>query len=204
MPAPSEALRVGGVLLAAGASQRMGVNKLLEPLAGATLIEHVAGAAIAAGVDPLVVVLGRDADAIRTLLAPRGCRFAFTAGADSTSSSLHRGLEALAGVVDAVVVLLADMPLVSPAMLHRVIDTARRVGAAVVASRYGGVIAPPVLFRRALFPELMAWHGDDGPKPIVERHRADAVFVDWPVDLLCDVDTREDLTRLRNGKQSLR
>jgi len=196
MPAPTEALRAGGVLLAAGASRRMGGNKLLEPCGGTTLIEHCAAAAIAGGIDPLVVVLGRDADAIRPLLAPHGCQFAFNPQADSTSSSLRCGLEAMAGPVDAVVVLLADMPLVSPAMLRQLIDAARHGDAAVVASRYGGVIAPPVLFRRGLFRELMDWHGDGGPRPIVERHRDRARFVDWPAALLRDIDTAEDAARL--------
>ncbi len=171
MPAPSDALRIGGVVLAAGSSRRIGVNKLLETLDGTTLIEHAVGAAIAAGVDPLVVVLGRDADRIRTLLAPHGCRFTVNPAPDAASGSLHCGLEALAGEVDAAVVLLADMPRVSAAMVHRLLDIARRCDAGIVASRYDGVIAPPVLFRRLLFPELMAWNGDGGPRPIVERHR---------------------------------
>jgi molybdenum cofactor cytidylyltransferase len=198
MPAPADPFRVAGVLLAAGASRRMGVNKLLQSFGSTTLVEHSTAAAITAGLDPVVVVLGRDADVVRRLLARHRCRFAINPSPDSTSGSLRLGLEAVAGDGDAVVVLLADMPLVSAAMLAQLLDTARRRDAPIVASRYGGVIAPPVLFRRELVPELMAWNGDGGARPIVERHRARTLFVDWPADRLGDIDTAADLARLRD------
>ncbi len=196
MPPSTEPLRIGGILLAAGASDRFGANKLLHPVGGRALIESAASAARDAGLTPLVAVLGRDGAALRALLQPYGFRCLLHPESASASASLHHGLEVIAPAVDAVVILLGDMPLVSAAMITALANAAGQSAAPVVASRYGGVVAPPVLFRRALFPELLAWQGDGGPRPVVERHQSEALFVDWPAGALVDVDERDDLARL--------
>src|SRR5437867_362818 len=61
-----------------------------------------------------------------------------------------------------------------------------------VVSRCGGVSAPPLLFRRALFGELLAWSGEGCGKTVVQGHRDEALFLDWPAEVLADVDTPED------------
>jgi CTP:molybdopterin cytidylyltransferase MocA len=72
------------------------------------------------------------------------------------------------------------------------VDAARRDPAPLVVSRYGDVAAPPLLFRRALFDELLAWTGDGCGKAVVQRHWDEAAFLDWPPAALADVDTPED------------
>jgi len=94
--------------------------------------------------------------------------------------------------VGAAVVMLADMVLVTEQMLAAVVATARGSDAHLVVSRYGEVTAPPLLFRRALFGELLAWTGEGCGKTVVQRHRGEAAFVDWPPAALADVDTPED------------
>jgi CTP:molybdopterin cytidylyltransferase MocA len=69
--------------------------------------------------------------------------------------------------------------------------------APLFVSRYRGVTAPPILFRRALFPELMAWEGDGCGKAVVQAHAAEAVYKDWPAEALVDVDTPEDFQGVR-------
>jgi molybdenum cofactor cytidylyltransferase len=183
------------VILAAGASRRMGEgrNKMLLELEGESLVRRAARRALAVGLSPVVVVLGHEAERVRAALAGLACDC--TVNPDftgPTSGSLHKGLEGLGPEVAAAVVMLGDMVLVSEQMLGALVAAARGNAAPLVVSRYGDVTAPPLLFRRVLFPELLAWTGEGCGKTVVQRHREEAVYVDWPPAALTDVDTPED------------
>src|SRR5207302_1834244 len=189
----TEPLRVAGIVLAAGASRRMGRNKMLLELEGESLVRRAARRALAAGLSPVVVVLGHEADRARAALAGLACEFAINPDfAGPTSGSLHKGLERLAPDVQAVVVMLADMVLVTEQMLGALVVAARGGAAPLVVSRYGDVTAPPLLFRRALFPELLERTGEGCGKAVVQAHKHEAMYVDRPVTLLTDIDTPED------------
>jgi len=181
------------VILAAGASRRMGKNKMLLELDGESLIRRAAKRALAAGLSPLVVVLGHEADRLRVEL--RDLPLAFAVNPDytgPTSGSLHQGLNALGSDVDAVVVMLGDMVRVTAETLALLVAAARGPRPPLVVSRYGNVTAPPLLFRRALFGELLAWTGEGCGKAVVQAHKHEAMYVDRPEALLVDVDTPED------------
>jgi molybdenum cofactor cytidylyltransferase len=194
MRSPADAERVAGILLAAGASTRMGRNKMLIPLGGEPLVRRTATRALTAGLSPLVVVLGHEAAAVREALSGLPCEFVVNPSyRGSTSSSLHRGLERLSPELGAVVVLLADMVQVDAEMIAHLVRRARETHAPLAASRYGDVLAPPLFFRRALFPELLAWHGEGCGKAVVRAHADEAQYVDWPDSALTDLDTPEDL-----------
>ena len=113
-----------------------------------------------------------------------------------TSGSLHAGLDALDASVDATIVLLADMVRVSTPMLIALIASARVSDSPLCVSRYGDVLAPPLLFRRALWPELLAWHGEGCGKAVVKAHLNEALMHDWPEDSLRDIDTPDDYQQL--------
>lgn len=197
MPPLTEPKVVGGVLLAAGASSRMGTNKMLLVYDGDTLVRRATERAYNAGVRPIIVVVGHEAERVRAALEGVPCEFAMNPDfTGPTSSSLHRGLEALPDDTDAVVVMLADMVHVTVPMIGAVIREARATEAPIIASRYGDVLAPPLLFRRELFGELLAWHGEGCGKQVVLRHKAEAQFLDWPASALRDVDTPEDYQAL--------
>jgi molybdenum cofactor cytidylyltransferase len=190
----TERFAAAGVLLAAGASRRMGTNKLLLQLDGESLLRRAARRALAAGLAPVVVVLGHEVERARLELAGLACEVAVNpAFIGPTSGSLHAGLRRLEPDIDAAVVMLADMVLVSDQMLAALVARARETTAPLVASRYGDVTAPPLLFRRGLFGEIMDWTGEGCGKAIVQRHWKDALFLDWPAAVLSDVDTPEDL-----------
>jgi len=196
MPRQTERASVAGVILAAGASRRMGAgrNKMLLQLEGESLLRRAARRALVAGLSPVVVVLGHEADRARAELKGLSCESVanpdFTG---PTSGSLHTGLEQLGSNVGAAVVMLGDMVLVTEQMLSGLVAAARGTEAPLVVSRYGDVTAPPLLFRRALFGELLAWSGEGCGKAVVQAHLAEAVFVDWPDAALADIDTPEDL-----------
>src|SRR5438105_11879787 len=190
---PTEPLQVAGVVLAAGASRRMGRNKMLLELEGESLVRRAAQRALAAGLSPVVVVIGHEADRLRAEL--NGLPLELAVNPDytgPTSGSLHRGLNLLGADVEAVVVMLGDMVRVTVETLAMLVAAARGTDAPLVVSRYGDVTAPPLLFRRALFGELLAWSGEGCGKAVVQAHRAEAVYVDWPGAALTDVDTPED------------
>src|SRR5437899_11756784 len=139
----SSDLRAAGVILAAGASRRMGKNKMLLELEGESLIRRAAQRALGAGLSPLVVVIGHEADRLRAELKHLPLEFAVNPDyTGPTSGSLHQGLNALGPDVDAVVVMLGDMVRVSAETLAMLVAAARGTEASLVVSRYGDVTAP--------------------------------------------------------------
>ena len=193
MTIPYAIARTAGIVLAAGKSRRMGTNKLLLPLAGEPLVRQACRRALAAGLEPLVVVVGHEGERVREALAGIDCQFAFNGYADSPmSSSLHCGIKCLPTNVAAAVVMLADMVNVTEHMVQDIVRAAQTSTAPVVVSRYGATLAPPVLFRRSLFGQLLLSTGEDCGKAVIEQHREAAVYVDWPLAALSDVDTPEE------------
>jgi molybdenum cofactor cytidylyltransferase len=192
-------MRVGAVVLAAGASTRMGRNKLLLPVEGEAMVHRTVRRVRDAGCDPLIVVTGHEAARVREALAAlEGIRFAESPDPTGpTSASLHAGLRALPDDVDAALVMLADMVHVTTPMLRALVDGLAGGDEPLGVSRYGEVLAPPLLFRRALWPELLAWQGEGCGKAVVRAHQAEAQMHDWPVDALQDVDTPDDYEAVR-------
>ena len=185
--------RTGAVILAAGASSRMGRNKMLLDVHGVTMVRRAVQVAIDAGVSPVVVVVGNDEAQVREALSGLECLFAVNPDfTGPTSTSLHAGLHALDESVDATIVLLADMVLVTAAMVRALIASAEESSAPLAVSRYGYVLAPPLLFHRSLWPELLAWHGEGCGKAVVKAHQHQAILHEWPVAALRDVDTPQD------------
>lgn len=178
----------------------MGRNKMLLQLDGQSLARRAATRAAAAGLAPVVVVLGHEAEMVRADLAGLPCRFVVNPGYDGpTSGSLHCGLEALPDGAGATVIMLADMPFVTVEMLAALAAVPRTANARLAASRYGAVLAPPLLFRRPLFAELLAWHGEGCGKQVVLAHQDEAVFLDWPEGALADLDTPDDVAAFRQA-----
>ncbi len=200
MPSASEpGERVAGVILAAGASRRMGParNKLLLDVEGEPMVRRTVRRALAAGLAPVVVVLGHEPDRVREALAGLECTFATSPDPTGpTSGSLHAGLRALGTDVTAAVVLLGDMVHVTEEMVRDLVAVGLSDPAPLAVSRYGEVLAPPLLFRRSLWPELLAWHGEGCGKAVVHAHRGEAAMLDWPEHSLRDVDTPADYEEL--------
>ncbi len=192
--------QVAAVILAAGASTRMGRNKLLLPVDGEAMVHRAARRALAAGLAPVVVVLGHESERVRAALADLDVTFATSPDSTGpTSVSLHAGLAALAALgakVAATVVMLSDMVHVTEEMLRTIVSASASGDAPLEVSRYGQVLAPPLLFRRVLWPELLAWHGEGCGKAVVRAHEAEAGLHDWPASALRDIDTPSDYDAL--------
>ena len=188
---------VAGIVLAAGASTRLGRNKLFLELEGESLLRRAVRRVSNAGLDPVVVVLGYEADRAREELA--GLRCVPIVNADyvrGVNSSVRAGIMAVSPATAAVVVL-ADMPFVTTAMIATLVDRYRTSAAPLVISDYGGVNAPPMLYNRSLFDELMSMQGEGCGKQVVKRHRDEALTVSWPPEGLTDLDLPEDYERVK-------
>jgi molybdenum cofactor cytidylyltransferase len=193
---------VAGIVLAAGSSTRMGRNKLLFPLEGETLLRRAAGRAIAAGLDPVVVVLGFEAERARAELAGLACRTVENPDHErGINLSLRTGLAALPADSAAAIVMLADMPFVTAEMLATLVERYRNGSEPLVISDYAGVNAPPMLYDRALFAELQMMEGEGCGKQVVRRHRSEAAVLPWPPEALTDVDVPEDYERVNAGRR---
>jgi molybdenum cofactor cytidylyltransferase len=197
-PDRARAGSVAGVLLAAGPSSRMGRNKLLLLLEGESVLRRTAGRALAAGLDPVIVVLGHEAQASASELEGLPCRTVVNPDyALGLNSSARAGIAAVPPEAAAAVVLLADMPLVTVEMLSALVESYRGSNAPLVISEYGGVQAPPTLYDRSLFPELGSPEGEGCGKRVVGRHREEARALSWPAAALADLDRPEDYERIR-------
>jgi len=189
-------VRVGGVVLAAGSSSRLGRPKQLLLYKDKTLVRRMAEEALAAGLSPVVVVLGARAEDVAGELTGLPVRTvhnpAWEAG---MGSSLQVGVRALTDV-DAALVMLCDQVRVDAAHLKALVETFTRTGAAIVASGYGGTRGVPALFARATFPEFEALTPAQGARGVIAHDTSRVVEVALPGGDE-DIDTAEDLWRLR-------
>ena len=192
---------VSAVVLAAGLSQRMGRRKLLLDLAGTPLVRW-AVEAIAPHVDEIVVVTGPADTAIRDALSGLDVRFVENSRPeDGQGTSLAVGIAALGDDVEAAVVALGDQPSLPADVMPLLFEAFRRTGKPIVAPVYRGTQGTPVLFAAPVFPELRALTGDAGARRVVERDPARVARVALDVDMPLDVDTPDDLARLRRQVQ---
>jgi len=189
---------VAAVVLAAGGATRMGQLKQLLPLGGQPMVRHVAQATCAAGLDQVVVVVGAQADSVQQALTGLPVEIVVNrAWAEGLSSSLRAGIQALNTQVQAALILLADQPALTPALLRALVDHYRATGAPLIAPFYRGQRGHPVLFARSLFPELLAVEGDRGGREVIARHQNEMarLEVDDPAVLL-DIDTPQDYKKV--------
>jgi 8-oxo-dGTP diphosphatase len=187
------------VVLAAGASTRMGEPKLLLPLRGKSLVRRVVEEAVASRAKQTIVVTGAHREPIERELRGLPVKLVHNPEyAEGMSTSLRAGLRAARTAVDAALILLADQPLVDRHVLDSLIELYGRSGAAIVQPSYGGQPGNPVLWDRRLFGELMAEQGDRGGREILRRRAAEVARLELPdTRLRQDVDTPEAYAALR-------
>jgi molybdenum cofactor cytidylyltransferase len=194
---PERSGPVAGILLAAGTSSRMGTNKMLFDLGGESVLRGAARRALDGGLSPLLVVLGHQAERARQELDGLPCQVVVNPLYEQgINSSLKSGVAAVPPEAGAAMVMLADMPHVSAVMIAGMIACYRSTAAPLVISDYEGVNAPPMLYDRSLFGELMAMTGEGCGRQVVKRHRDEAEVLSWPAAALADLDVPDDYARV--------
>lgn len=202
----TDSSRIGVVILAAGASTRLGQPKQLLRFQGETLLRRSARVALALGMGPVIVVLGAGAEGFTAELADLPLTTVVnTKWEEGMASSLRTGIGALTEFVDAAIVMLCDQPLVTKETLGALVDAYQQQTCSAVASVHAsGALGPPCLFDCSLFPDLLALQGQQGAKQIFSRLPAESIaHVPFP-DGTYDIDTAEDWERMqqRNSANS--
>jgi molybdenum cofactor cytidylyltransferase len=192
---------VAGIILAAGGSKRYGQPKQLLEWRGQPFVRVAAGTALEAGLSPVVVVTGANAEQVEGVVKDLPITIKRNDNWQTgQSSSIRAGLQAITDGVckqaGAVIFILADQPQITASVIRALMETH--------ATGLQPIIAPlilmeqrgnPVLFDRITFSDLMELQGDTGGRSIFSRYRVE--YLPWHDDrLLLDVDKPEDYDRL--------
>ena len=195
-------MKLAAIILAAGRSRRFGsADKLLAPFGDAPILRRTTIAVVRSGFFDIVVVTGMVNHERRAAVADLGVRFVTNTDADDGQArSIAWGIGALATECEGAMIVPADMPALTPALLLRAIDAFETWrGERIVHFAIDGALRPPVLWPRALFGELAALRGDGGGRNVVARHASLAQAIDISADAawrLDDIDTHDDLVAL--------
>ena len=198
----ADLIPVPAILLAAGASMRLGQPKQLLRLAafgGKTLLDHAVSLAREAGLAPIFVVLGAHAEKIILECDLVDCILIRNqAWAEGMASSLRVGVEAVlenAPAASGAMVLLCDQPGLSAEHLVHLLDAQALDGNRIVASHYAGRTGVPAIFPRASFPALMELQGDQGARGLLQNSGTNVAAIDFSGGEL-DLDSPDDVQRL--------
>lgn len=185
--------QVACLVMAAGGSRRFGTSKQLVVIRGKALLLHSVEAALASGCQPVVVVLGDQAERIEPCLASLAVRCVLNPTWQSgLGSSIACGVSALTEGIDAAVVLLADQYGIASDHLRNLVDQFSSNPEKIVATRTGDCVGPPTLFPAKFFPELRSLSGDHGARSILNQHAGQVLSIPAP-ESLRDIDTLGDL-----------
>ena len=192
----------GIVILAAGASTRLGKPKQLLQYRGRTLLGHAINEATNSNADAVVVIFGKDADLFKKEIDEKKIRVAINSSwEEGMASSVRLGLDTLLNdkpYIDAVIFMVCDQPHISSSILNELIKTQQKTTKQIVTCNYGDSLGPPALFHKKYFKELMKLSGDAGARKIIQQNMNDVATILFPEGKI-DIDTEEDYENLKNS-----
>jgi molybdenum cofactor cytidylyltransferase len=190
--------KVAGIVLAAGASTRMGRIKQLLPVGEETLIERVLGQILESQLDKVVLVLGHRALDIKAVIAPcfvdpRLRIIENRQYRQGISSSIAAGIREVESTHDHAMFFLADMPCIPSNLINRLLGRHLTSGMPIGAIQSEGRPAHPVIFSRELYPELKRLKGDVGARSLFSAYSGSICLIEPEGDYdSLDIDTPED------------
>ena len=187
---------ISGLILGAGASQRFGPPKQLLPYRGTTMLGWIVDQAQrAAGLDEVVVVLGRAAEQVREQVDfGAACAVENPVFGEGCSSSYRAGIGAIDSESKAIMIILGDRPGVTPEIIDRL--AAEWQDAPIALCSYQGRKGHPMIFARSMFPQLVDLHGDKAAWKLVDAHASLVQEVQFDMPYPDDINTPEDFERL--------
>lgn len=186
--------RTTAIVLAAGASRRFGSQKLIANLRGKPVVRWSVEHVLEAQPDEVIVVVGRDGEAVGAALDGLAVRVVRNARwADGMGSSLRAGIDAIRTYADSAMIALGDQPGVEARVIASLLNAQAEGSSAVVVPSYRGERGHPVIFSASIFPELLAIDGDRGARDVISRDPSRVTVVNFDAALPQDVDTEEEL-----------
>lgn len=190
----------GIIILAAGASTRLGRSKQTLPYQSSTLLKHTIKEALDAAVGPVIVVTGANekevAEHIReepvTMVHNKEHR-------EGIASSIKTGIHEIQiryNDCTSIILMVCDQPHINKNILQSLVETSRATGKPITASAYKDTIGVPALFDKTFFPELLSLQGDEGGKKVILSHQSSVAVVPFPSGEI-DIDTPGDLDALK-------
>ena len=190
----------GIIILAAGASSRLGTAKQQLKYNNETLLQHSLKAALQSGAGQVVLVLGAKTDIMEAGIAHHKLTVVENPHwQQGMASSIRAGLNSLLAAepgATAALIMVCDQPFVNASLVDNLLSLHAEGNYTIVASRYENTTGVPALFDKSLFPELLALEGDAGAKKLLVKHAASVVTVNFPMGSI-DIDTITDYERLQ-------
>lgn len=187
--------QTGIIILAAGASSRLGEPKQLLKYQHNNFITHAINTALQLLAGSVVVVLGSRAAAIEATIAAAPVSIVVNKDwEEGMASSIRLGLTYLLqtdNAINKVILMVCDQPFVTTGLLQQLITTAEESSKAIVASSYSNTYGTPVLFKASFFPQLLLLQGPEGAKKIVMQHLTNVATVAFEKGNI-DIDTPQD------------
>jgi molybdenum cofactor cytidylyltransferase len=187
---------IAAIVLAAGASTRLGQPKQLIEFKGETLIRRAANAVIDAGCDPVLVVTGCESErVVRELDGTAAHPIHNPHWPSGIGSSLRAGIAALQSShpqIEAVVIVVCDQPYMNADIIRLLIDTWHRGGKSIAACSYAGTLGTPCCFGYGKFLDLSTIPDNCGAKLVLTASPNDVTTIQWPQGSI-DLDRPEDL-----------
>jgi len=191
------------IILAAGASTRMGQPKQLLKYHDVNLIQHAIDEALAAGAQKVLVVLGSNAEKISEQINKKQANVLYNKNwEEGIASSIKEGLQQsllLSANLDAIILMVCDQPYVNAALLKNLVSQHVESQKNIVASQYKDTLGTPVLFHKSFFPELLKLKGDAGAKKILMDNSEQVQAVRFPLGDI-DIDNMADYEMLLQQK----
>ena len=192
-------LKVPLILLAAGESKRMGSPKQLLPYKGSSLIRYTTSMAATSVCGPVIVVLGANSKLISPEINDLPIHISYNPQwQKGMSTSIIAGIYTLLAIkidFDAIVLALADQPLITDQIYNRLVEYYYSKYSLAIASSYSGTFGVPALFDSTLLPELLNIRCQGGAKQILSRYSDHSSNLDLP-EAAIDIDTPADYQKL--------
>jgi molybdenum cofactor cytidylyltransferase len=187
------------LVLAAGASRRLGQPKQLVKIGGRPLLHRVVANAVSVAGHAVSVVIGAHASELTHLLAHSPASVVVNREwEEGIGSSIRRGMASLPARCEAVMVLLGDQIGITTEDLRRLASAWNGEPSVIAASIYEQRLGVPAIFPHVFFSELAELRGDEGARKIIERNQYRVTSVPMPNGAI-DLDTPEDLARLQRN-----
>lgn len=193
---------IGGIILAAGGSSRLGRPKQLLRFEGKTLLRRACLAMTASLCKPVIAVLGAESETTASAIDGLPVHTCVNENWETgMGSSIRTGIDEMLRVapdISAVVIMLCDQPLITAGNLNQLAARFAETQNSIVASRYNGVSGVPALFSREMFPSLFQIEGDKGARDLIRNRMASTETIEMK-EAAIDIDTLDDVERYSQG-----